>query len=314
VKLLAAVAALSLLAGPCLAAPDDHDIAVQFLKLQERMSEARASFVARQVMSRQSAETDWARTPSAADCARYSERSVRGGLGFSTARGAAADEAARLIDRVVQRLIKASDLQLSALCPAVIGDSDDYNAVSFAGGSGDPARDVREEAADRTAAYKGVMIDRGLILAAVSDDELAAVVGHELGHLVLQHLPARRELSLMGDGAALARGLDAPAAEIAKRQLGAWGSGYLIETEMEADRFGAETMARAGYDPRAFASVLAHAEPAALRLDSRGPAAVESDFARRNAAAAGFAADFPIARDAGSTPLVLKRLKTLLAR
>ena len=312
-RIIVAAAVLSLLAAPCLASSDEHDIAVEFIKLQGRLNEARAGFDARQAETRRLAETDWARAPEADVCARLTAEAMRTMLKISPARDARARQAAQLVDLMAKRLIQASELNVSAFCPSEIGDSGDYNADSYAGGSADPRRDDREEAAARTASPKAVILDRGLVLAAGSDDELAAVIGHELGHLAMQHLPARQELALMGDGRALAKGLDAPAGEIAKRRLSAWNAGYNVETEMEADRFGAALMARAGYDPGAFAAVLAKAEPTALREDARGPETVRRDFARRNAAAAGFAAEFKPVSAGTPAPRVLRRLKALLS-
>lgn len=306
-------AVLCLGAGPCLAASGEPDIAVEFNRLQERLMAARSRFVARQAETRRLAETDWARAPDAALCARTTGDVLRTALKTSPARDDRSLRAARLVDLVVDRLVQDSGLQISAFCPTTIGDSGDYNADSYAAGPADPRRDDREEAAARTGALKAIILERGLILAADSDDELAAVVGHELGHLALQHLPARQELSLLGDGRAMTKGLSAPAADIAKRRMSAWGAGYNVETELEADRYGAALMARAGYDPRAFAVVLSKAEVTALRLDARGPQAVRSDFARRRAAAARFGGELKPASGASPAPRVLRRLKTLLS-
>ncbi|MBI3550980.1 MAG: M48 family metalloprotease [Elusimicrobia bacterium] len=307
------IAAAFLAFAPTGALADEPDIAAQFLTLQERLMEAQARFTARQLESRRLAAGDWARAPGAQACAAFVAQSLKDYAGISASRDRRSREAARLIDLMSERLARGSDLRLSALCPSEIGDSPRYNARSLsavpsARGPGDA-----EEALSRTAASKAVVIDRGLIMAAGSDDELAAVVGHELGHLALQHLPARRELALMGDGKSFSEGLGAPSDDISARRMRWWGEGYLIETELEADAFGAALMARAGYDPREFAAVLAKAEPTALLLDARGEAAVRRDFARRNEAAAKFAAQFPVLRPPTAPPRVLTRLKALLS-
>ncbi len=304
---LLCLAFLTAFALPASAA-DGHDIAVEFSQLQERIMEAQARFDARQVETRRMASLAWAGTPAPEACA-YLKLSV----GSGTDDGPRGRESARLIDGMLKRLLDASGMGLSALCPSVVGVSDDYNAKSITQGRSDPKSSDADEAKARTKASKIVVVDRGLILAAGSDDELAAVIGHELGHLALQHLRARQEIASMGDGAAFAQGLAAPAKDIAQRRMNWWGEGYLVETEMEADRFGAVLMARAGYDPSEFAAVLAKAELTALREDTRGEKAIRGDFDRRNAAAAKFAAEFPVVKDLSRARAVLPRLKAVLS-
>lgn len=97
-----------------------------------------------------------------------------------------------------------------------------------------------------------------------NDDDIAAVIGHELGHLQARHLTdghAKQSLvGLLGVLAGLAvdlsqakRGVDTQGAGM---QLGALGSGLVNakfnrDQEREADDLGVKAMARAGYDPQA---------------------------------------------------------------
>lgn len=96
----------------------------------------------------------------------------------------------------------------------------------------------------------------------VTDDELAAVIGHEIAHALREH--ARERVSeQMGTGL-LASGID-----IIASLYGIQGAGKLANTglqltmglphsrvqETEADRMGVELAARAGYDPRAAVSL-----------------------------------------------------------
>jgi len=106
-----------------------------------------------------------------------------------------------------------------------------------------------------------IMFYSGLIRQlALSDDEIAIVMGHEIAHALREH--SREQVSqaiaaqtAIGLGAALL-GLGQGSADIA-------GMGYqaLIATrfsrtdENEADRIGLELTARAGYDPRAGVSM-----------------------------------------------------------
>jgi predicted Zn-dependent protease len=103
--------------------------------------------------------------------------------------------------------------------------------------------------------YSGLVEKLGL-----SDDELAAVIGHEIAHALREHTRERvsraygQELALTVGAAAL--GLDAGTAKIANAvgQV-TFQLPHSREQEAEADRIGLELMARAGYDPSAAASV-----------------------------------------------------------
>lgn len=96
----------------------------------------------------------------------------------------------------------------------------------------------------------------------VTDDELAAVVGHEIAHALREH--ARERVSEQMGTSLIASGIDAIAS-----LYGIQGAGRLAGTglqltmglphsrvqETEADRMGVELAARAGYDPRAAVSL-----------------------------------------------------------
>lgn len=90
----------------------------------------------------------------------------------------------------------------------------------------------------------------------VSDDELAAVMGHEIAHALREHSRERAsEQTLAGIG------ISVVAAVAGIGQLGQKGMEYAYQGllglpnsrqhETEADRIGVELAARAGYDPRA---------------------------------------------------------------
>ena len=99
-----------------------------------------------------------------------------------------------------------------------------------------------------------IYIHRGLITYMSSEDQLAAVIGHEIGHIALRHHAKRRFASLLSGGAGLAAYVLTGRGEIweaADALTQIWISGYGREDELEADRFGAELLARAGYNPMA---------------------------------------------------------------
>ncbi|HSR65660.1 MAG TPA: M48 family metalloprotease, partial [Xanthomonadaceae bacterium] len=115
-----------------------------------------------------------------------------------------------------------------------------------------------------------VAVNSGLILAADKEDEVAAVLSHEIAHVTQSHVlraveRAQRDSvpillamlgaialsqashSSSGDNAAMAA-LASAQGLMAQRQLD-----YSRGNEAEADRIGIRTLARAGYDPEAMA-------------------------------------------------------------
>lgn len=109
-------------------------------------------------------------------------------------------------------------------------------------------------------------INSGLIVITRSEDELAAVMAHEIGHITQNHLQrayesAKKDTPLMALIAlgAIAAGGAAGGQAAAAALLG--GQGALMQKEInftrkdeaEADRTGIETLAKSGYDPNAMA-------------------------------------------------------------
>jgi len=95
----------------------------------------------------------------------------------------------------------------------------------------------------------------------ITDDELAAVMGHEISHALREHGRERASQQMAaGVGASLA-GVVADIFLPGSGQLATAGAGagaqlgvllpYSRAHETEADRMGVELAARAGYDPRA---------------------------------------------------------------
>lgn len=119
--------------------------------------------------------------------------------------------------------------------------SDELNAFCAAGG--------------KIAFYSGIIERLNL-----TDDEIAAIMGHEIAHALREHSRERASQQL---GAQLGLALAGAAVGANSSQMNLAGDMsklfYLLpnsrEHETEADRMGVELAARGGYDPRAAISV-----------------------------------------------------------
>lgn len=104
-----------------------------------------------------------------------------------------------------------------------------------------------------------VYMNRGLMAYMNSEAELAAVLGHEIGHVTARH-GVRQQSMAMGSsilGQLVTMGTGMPAAGDLSNMLGsALVSGYGRDMELEADGLGAEYLARSGYRPDAVLEVI----------------------------------------------------------
>ncbi|MBP2633156.1 MAG: peptidase Ste24p [Firmicutes bacterium] len=92
-----------------------------------------------------------------------------------------------------------------------------------------------------------VYIYKGLIDLMPTDDELAGIIGHEVGHVVKRHSMGQLEKSL---GMALLMGVafGSEGFELQAVALNAISAGYSRNDEREADRLGYELSVKAGYN------------------------------------------------------------------
>lgn len=142
------------------------------------------------------------------------------------------------IQRVGERVARASHRnQLNYVFTLV--DSPDVNAFALPGGY--------------------IYIHRGLLAYLNSEAELAAVLGHEVGHVTARHSVRQQSQStawgLLGHAAAIGTGVGA-VGDLANVMGSAFVRGYGRDMELEADGLGAQYLARSGYDPQAMIEVV----------------------------------------------------------
>ncbi len=100
-----------------------------------------------------------------------------------------------------------------------------------------------------------------------TDDEIAQVMGHEISHALANHTAEKMSMAMAGQGGGLLLGAGAAYMLGDKENMGKYMAGASAlaavgvtlpnsrAAEMEADQMGIEIAARAGYDPRAAASL-----------------------------------------------------------
>ncbi|HEY7840592.1 MAG TPA: M48 family metalloprotease, partial [Gammaproteobacteria bacterium] len=106
-----------------------------------------------------------------------------------------------------------------------------------------------------------IYVTRGLLAYLNSEAELAAVLGHEIGHVTARHAVRQHSATqLTSIGAAIGSAFIPGVGQAGYQLAGVLGEamlkGYGREHELEADRLGAEYLARTGYDPDAMIAVI----------------------------------------------------------
>lgn len=146
----------------------------------------------------------------------------------------------RYVASVGQRLAKVSDRQLPY--EFVVLNDATPNAWALPGGK--------------------IAVNRGLLLELNNEAELAAVLGHEIVHAAARHGANAMQRGMLLQGALLVTALSAADSDYANyivggAQLGAQliTTRYGRDAELEADYYGMQYMARAGYDPSAAISL-----------------------------------------------------------
>ena len=160
------------------------------------------------------------------------------------------EELTRYVNRICQALvINSSQPVLFNGYHVLILDSTEYNAFASPGGH--------------------ILITRGLVEAAASEDMLAALIAHELAHIIKKHgLQLIDDMSIFNNASQAASQGQAMSKSPAANRLmsyrnsvadyldGIMKSGYSQAYEFEADREAVKILAATGYDPAALIDML----------------------------------------------------------
>ena len=150
-------------------------------------------------------------------------------------------ELQRYVNEVGQRVAKTSHRPQLGYRFTVV-DSPEINAFALPGGY--------------------IYVTRGLLAYLNSEAELAAVLGHEIGHVTARHGVQQYSAATAASLGAAILGAVVPelGGQAGQTVMGLLGnsllSGYSRDHELEADRLGAEYLARSGYDSQAMLKVI----------------------------------------------------------
>lgn len=104
-----------------------------------------------------------------------------------------------------------------------------------------------------------IFLHTGLIAHMQNEDQLAAVIGHEIAHVTKAHAARRNTRSTLGNVAGFVAAVLTGSGELysaSQTAMAQYVSGYGREMELEADSVGAEYLAKAGYSPYAHLEML----------------------------------------------------------
>jgi predicted Zn-dependent protease len=156
------------------------------------------------------------------------------------------DPKARRVAAVGHKVVQDSDASRSPYTFAfhLLRDPDTLNAFALPGGQ--------------------VFITHGLLAKLEDEEQLAGVLGHEIGHVVNRHAAEHMATGQLGQLLTMAAGVAATDEE-GRGQRAAMVAAminqmvqlkYSRSDELEADRVGMDYMTQAGYDPKAMLGVM----------------------------------------------------------
>ena len=204
------------------------------------------------------------------------------------------------INRVGQNIVLHSDAKVTFTIKVI--DSDEVNAFALPGGF--------------------FYVNKGLILAADNEAELAGVMAHEIGHVAARHAMENQTKATLLEYAAIAGSIfiGGIPGMIYQNTAGLGLMGAFMKfsrsAEEEADRLGVQYMYAAGYDPNAMATMFEKLEA----KNKKKPGFISRAFAShpappdRRAAALALAARFPEHEEYVISSSEFQRVKARLLR
>src|SRR6266568_90828 len=183
------------------------------------------------------------------------------------------------VNRVGQNIVLHSDAKVPFTIKVI--DSDEVNAFALPGGF--------------------FYVNKGLVLAADNEAELAGVMAHEIAHVCARHaMENERKMEVIDYGMLATILLGVPIASQVLYNGGSFFEGLAFlkfsrGAESEADRLGVQYMYAAGYDPNAMATMFEKLEA----KNKKKPGLISRAFAShpappdRRASALALAARFP---------------------
>jgi hypothetical protein len=204
------------------------------------------------------------------------------------------------VNRVGQNIVLHSDAKIPFTIKVI--DSDEVNAFALPGGF--------------------FYVNKGLLLAADNEAELAGVMAHEIAHVCARHaMENERKMQVLDYGVLAGILLGGPIIGNVLYNGGGFFEGMAFlkfsrSAEEEADRLGVQYMWAAGYDPNAMATMFEKLEA----KNKKKPGTISKLFAthpappERRAAALALAARFPEREEYVISSSEFQRVKNRLLR
>lgn len=168
-----------------------------------------------------------------------------------------ASQAAEMGAQAYQQILAKSEISQDRALNQRVQRVGQRVAQAVDGGSSNWEFTLIEDATPNAFALPGgkVGIHTGLFQVVENEDQLAAIIGHEIAHVTARHSSERLSRQLLVQGGLTGLGAASESQGLVQLAAAAAQLGIVLpfsrSQEAEADEIGLHYMARAGYDPRA---------------------------------------------------------------